>query len=120
MEKEQRERLIEKLNGLALDIDFENVDYDSVEDFDSLTEAIEDAELFNVEIIYYGRAMDYLSKEDPSLIDSMGIAADIGYSPHHINSELLASLLASQQLREEWEELREDVEKIFESIQEEE
>ena len=57
--------------------------------------------------------MDYLREHDNSLSESMEIANDYGYEPKNINSELLASLLASQNAREEFYELENEIEEFL-------
>jgi hypothetical protein len=65
---------------------------DSNEIFDDLNES----GFFNVEIIYYHKAMEYLRENDISLNESIEIATEYGYTLENINSELLASLHASR------------------------
>lgn len=60
---------------------------------DSMREKLERAVQESSDIIYYGTAMDFLKRHDPSLRDSMEIAAEMGYETKDLNSELLASLL---------------------------
>lgn len=57
------------------------------------------------EIIYYSRAMEYLMENDTSLQESISLAADMGYETKALNSELLATLLFQQNLREELDKL---------------
>lgn len=47
------------------------------------------------EIIYYNKAIKFLTDNDPSLKDSLALAEELGYKVDDINSELLASLLLS-------------------------
>lgn len=54
----------------------------------------------NVMVVYYSNAIKYLAEVDPSLMDSMEIAYDLGYSPEDINSELLATLLLQDKMKE--------------------
>lgn len=70
--------------------------------FDSLTDEIRDTGGFNIEIAYYANAMEFLSENDPSLRDSLELAADMGYSAGGLNSEILASLLASDMAQNDW------------------
>ena len=42
---------------------------------------------FDVEIIFYGNAIGYLSNEDPSLQESLEIAYEYGYTTDNLNSE---------------------------------
>lgn len=98
------DEIIDELNKTEIDIDWEyylsaeDIDLDSLDD---LTENIkkiykQNDEIFNVEMIYCSNTMNYLSKNDNSLNESLKIAHDMGYEPNNINNELLASLLASK------------------------
>jgi len=78
-------------------------DVDELQDY--LLDLDNDSGLTNIEIIYYSKAMEFLSEYDPSLNESMGVASGLGYTPEQINSELLASLLASEQARESFVQL---------------
>jgi hypothetical protein len=71
---------------------------------------------FNVEIIYYSRAMQYLMDNDTSLYNSMQLAIEHGYSLEDINSEVLASLLASQHTMEELYSYEHEIDSFFEMI----
>ena len=93
-------------------------DFETLESFDDLMEQVENSDILNVDIIYYSRAMDYLRENDNSLNESMQIASEFGYAVENINSELLASLLASQRAREEFYSLEDEVNEFFESIEE--
>ena len=90
IEKFFREEI--KMNNLDI---MYHVDADEVNSFDDVYEAIENDRGFEVEIIYYSNAMEYLMERDPSLRESLEIAHEYGYTADNINSELLASLLAS-------------------------
>jgi len=96
------------------------VDASEVNSFEEMFETIEDNRGFEVEIIYYASAMDYLRENDPSLSESMEIAEEYGYTPKKINSELLASLLASKNCRDEFEEYRSEIEDFFEELEDNE
>lgn len=63
---------------------------------DDLYEAIIEDNGFDEEIIYFSNAMKYLSENDPSLRESLELAYDFGYETKDLNSEILASLLASE------------------------
>ena len=63
---------------------------------DDLWAELDDKGAFNIDIIYYNKAMDYLSENDFSLSESIELAVDMGYELKNINSETLASLHASQ------------------------
>ena len=98
-------------------IDIDNIDYNDA--FYSIYEMIDGNGGFNIEIIYYSRAIEYLSENDSSLIDSLELASEFGYSCENLNSEILASLLASKLVREEFEELEDEINNFFENLEEE-
>ena len=50
------------------------------------------------EIIYYNKAMEYLSEYDWSLRESAEIASSLGYELKNINSEMLATLHLQDEL----------------------
>jgi hypothetical protein len=77
-----------------------------IKDFDALIDLLEEAQSFEVEIIYYWKAMEYLQANDNSLRTSIDLAVEMGFELKNINSELLASLLASENLRNEFYEYR--------------
>ena len=61
-----------------------------IEKFDTYDEA----EQFCLEsdILYYNRAMEYLSENDWTLKESLQLAHDLGYSLENLNSETLATI----------------------------
>jgi len=71
---------------------------------------------FNVEIIYYTNAIKFLSENDPSLTDSMSLANECGFTLNKINSELLASLLASDMVRTKFSELEFKITNFFDEL----
>jgi uncharacterized protein (DUF1786 family) len=95
------------------------VDANEVQSFDEVYEAIDNNGGFNVEIIYYTAAMEYLMARDPSLRESLEIAHEYGYTADNINSELLASLLASKECREEFMSYEDEITEFFEMINDE-
>ena len=84
-----------------------------VEDFDELTDYIQDQGGFDIEIIYYHTAMDFLKENDASLKESLELAHDLGFEANSLNSETLASILASQNARENFQEFEGDIETII-------
>lgn len=80
---------------------------------DDLWAELDDKGAFNIDIIYYTRAMAYLSENDFSLYESVEIAVDMGYSLENINSELLASLHASQKARDNFWNISTQIEAIL-------
>lgn len=69
------------------------------------------------EVIYYSVAIDYLKDNDPSLNEAMELANEMGLSPIQINSELLATLLMQNNLREDWYSIRDEVEELFNEVE---
>ena len=67
-------------------------------DLEDLYEYLDEAWFFDIDIIYYKLAMLFLSEHDNSLRESIDLAIDFGYEAQNLNSEILASLLASQML----------------------
>ena len=108
-------RLVDKAD--CLNDSFENFFYDyDVEDLQSVDEILEildEKGAFYIDIIYYNNAMQYLTEHDPSLVDSLSLAEDMGYVASELNSEKLASILATQKAREEFDELMSDIEDII-------
>ena len=84
-----------------------------INDADELFEELNDSDAFNIEIIYYSRAMTYLSENDFSLSESIDIAVELGYSLEDINSELLASLHASEKAKEDFWLIKDDIDEIL-------
>lgn len=80
---------------------------------DDLWAELDDKGAFNIDIIYYNRAMTYLSENDASLSESIEIAVDMGYSLENVNSELLASLYASQKARDNFWNISTQIEAIL-------
>ena len=81
--------------------------------FSQMTDILEESRYFDIEITYYSNAIEYLSENDPSLRDSLELAAVFGYPPQDLNSETLASLLASEEARESCYGLRDEVVDFF-------
>ena len=120
----RNERIEEFLNSLNTEVDImncigevENIDFENA--FSSIYSLVDDNNGFDIEIIYYSRAMEYLSENDASLMESLAIASDMGYDPVNLNSEILASLLASQNVREEFNDLENEIDSFFLDIVEE-
>lgn len=114
----------------SLNIQFDVFDYIGISEidlenaYDSITEKLDYNNAFDIDIIYYSNAIKYLQENDPSLNESLSIAAELGFSIENLSSEVLASLLASKNAREEWGELETEINdfflEIFEELEEEE
>lgn len=99
-------------------VNIDNIDHNNA--FDSIYQMIEDNNGFDIEIIYYSNAIEFLAKNDPSLHESLEIASDYGFEVKNLNSEILASLLASENARNEFYELEHEINMFFEELEEEE
>ena len=88
-------------------------DLDGILDHDDLYEFLSDTDFFQVEIIYYSKAIKFLSENDASLSESINLAEEMGFTLKNLNSETLASLLASEQRREEFSGLQNEIDDIL-------
>ena len=71
--------------------------------FNSLdTFLIEQENFFDVDIFYNDEAMQYLIEYDPSLKESVSLAHDLDYKTEDLSSSLLASLHASEAIRNKY------------------
>lgn len=95
-------------------IELNEIDFDDA--FNSIYQAIEENNGFEIEIIYYSNAIEYLKENDPSLMKSIEIAENYGYEIKNINSELLASLHASQNSRDIFFEYQNKINNFFNNL----
>ena len=102
---------------LSYHVDINSIDQNDA--YNSIYEMLDKAGAFNIEIIYYSRAMDYLMNHDCSLNESLNIAAEIGYEVQNLNSEILASLLASTNARNEFVDLEDEINDYFNRLTDE-
>ena len=86
--------------------------------YNDIESELNDTDFFNSEIIGYGQAMELLLKHDTSLTRSVQRAIDVGFTLEKINSELLASLLSEEILREEFKEHKDKIDDFFEELEE--
>ena len=101
-------------NNLDIDISYFLKYADEISNFDELQEFLQNENALDVEIIYYNKAIKYLSDNDASLCDSFALAYEIGYNLENLNSEILASILATDILRFQFNELENKINEIFE------
>jgi hypothetical protein len=121
MTQENQQKVIDFLTGKNLDIDFANhLGHNEFETFDEIRDILDNNNAFQVEIIYYSNAIDYLQKNDPSLRESLELASGMGYELKNLSSETLASLLASENTRIEFEELESEVSGLIDELLEQE
>lgn len=99
-------------------IDVDNIDHKYA--FDSIYDMICDNNGFDFDVIYYSKALDYLRENDPSLKESLSIAQELGFTVDDLNSELLASLLISENVKDEFCKLEDEINNFFEELEEEE
>ena len=116
-QEKQIEDLIKLFEDYTEDIDIDYMlnGYEIGEDIvnsDDLLEIIEDNNGFDIDIIYYSKAIKYLSENDASLSESIEIAVDMGYSLENLNSETLASLHASQKAKEDFDDITDEIDEI--------
>ena len=113
------------LNSLDAKIDLNDniinyVDIDSIDEndaFNSIYNMVNDKGGFDIEIIYYSSAIKYLQENDPSLQESLEIASDYGFETKNLNSEILASLLKSQNVRDEFLYFRDEINEFFQELE---
>jgi len=91
------------------DIDFQNA-------FNSIYDTIQDNNGFDIDIIYYSNAIQYLKENDASLKESLEIAIEYGYTLEDISSEILASLLASKNAVENFYNLESEINNFFNDL----
>ena len=115
MNKVQFDKINKMLNDINIDLYELDGEMKDIKDIDALEDHIQEQGLFDVEIIYYYKAMEYLMENDQSLRDSLEIASEYGLEVDSLNSETLASLLASQRIREEFSDIRDEIEEVIEN-----
>jgi hypothetical protein len=98
-------------------IDFVNVnEIDTNTPAESIFDLINDNGGFDVEIIYYTNAIEYLKRYDSSLSESLQFAIEYGYTIEDINSELLASLLASKNAMCNYWDYQNEIDEFFNNL----
>ena len=102
----------EELKKLLENTNLDCLDY---QDFETAEELIDNmrTQISEDEVIYYSNAMEYLSRNDASLKDSIEIALEFGYELKDINSELLATLLNQKLLDEELSGIENRIKDIY-------
>jgi hypothetical protein len=104
-----KEKELEKLlEGTEL----EGLDFMGFETAEELIDNM-NTQIDETEVIYYSNAIKYLSENDASLNESIGIASELGYEAKNINSELLATLLQQQNMRIGLSKLENEIKDIY-------
>lgn len=118
MKTENFEKVIELLEKSQCDIDFKyHLKDEEFTTADEIRDILDDARAFDQEIIYYSRAMEYLTENDTSLRRSLEIASDMGYKLKNLSSEILASLLSSEIERENFNKIFSELEDLMSEIE---
>lgn len=113
MNKQALTQAFEGYENLASAIDITYIiEHESFDNEDSFREYC-DERIREYEIIYYTRAVEYLSEHDSSLRDSLEIAGELGYQTESLNSEILATLHAQESLLSDLNEV--DLSEVWES-----
>ncbi len=117
--KTKIENFLRELNTEVDVLNYVNIeDIDYAYAFDSICDMINDNNGFDIEVIYYSKAMDYLSENDPSLNESLGLAYEMGFTVDSLNSEILASLLLTENVKNDFYNLENEINDFFEDLEE--
>lgn len=95
-------------------VDIDEIDTDNAAE--SIFEMINDNGGFDIEIIYYSNAIEYLKRYDNCLTESIEIAIEYGYTIENLNSELLASLLASKNAMNDFWDYQNEINDFFNTL----
>jgi len=90
--------------------------YDTQDIIDLFANANDDGDITNTEIIYYASAIEYLAENDNSLIESLWLADNMWYELKSLNSETLASILASDNNATDYWEFLTELEKEIDAL----
>ena len=109
---------LQSLNTEISITDFIEIDWENNQElnFDNIEEEINDNNGFDLEIIYYSNAIEYLKNNDPSLRYSLELADEYCYTIDTLSSEILASLLYSQNEREKFNNLEDEINEFFDDL----
>ena len=109
---------IEINDNLINYVDIEEIEISDA--FNSIYDMVQDNNGFDIDIIYYSNAIKYLQENDASLMESLEIAEEYGYELKNLNSEVLASLLASRNSQESFYDVKDEIEDFFTELEDEE
>ena len=102
------EELLKAINTNLELIDIYQQDLTFDEFIDELTESI-----YQTEIIYYSKAIEYLSENDNSLCESTEAYIEMGGTLENLNSEALATALCQKKALEELSDIYSEIEEAF-------
>ena len=100
-----------RLNELSSNLYLSDYYNEGIEIDEFMEQALEG--IYSQEIIYYYKAMEYLKENDNSLNLSLEIADELGFETSSLNSELLATLLYQNNLRNELYSLQYEIDQIL-------
>jgi hypothetical protein len=119
--EQQQIKIEDFLNSLSIDhIDL--VHHINVNELDfnnasiGILHQLEESKAFDIWIESNSIAMQYLMDNDPSLSEAIGLAEWQGFETRDWDSNLLASLLASSNSREEFWGCRDEINSFFKSL----
>ena len=105
--------------GDELDIDMSCIDIEQIDVTDAyktIKVQLRNNNAFEQEVTYYSNAMEYLTENDISLIESLEIADDLGITTNNLNSEVLASLLKTRKCEEAFDQYETEINEFFENL----
>jgi hypothetical protein len=85
------------------------IDSQSIRIFDKNIDEL----FFNYLIVYNSKAMEFLTEEDPSLTEAFKYAKELEYTLDELDSEKLANFVLEARIREEWDNIKGDIEEIL-------
>ena len=97
-------------------VSIKDIEIDSLNVYDDIYNEIEDGSRFDIDVIYYSNAIEYLSENDPSLRKSLSLANELGFTCDNLSSETLASLLKSQNVKNDFSNLETEINDFFAEI----
>lgn len=111
LNKKQKEFCEEFYTGTKIDIEYPLIN-EKPDTIDEMMEYLQER-VYEIEVIYYQTAMEYLIENDNSLQESCELAHDAGYETKSLNSELLATLLKQQEAQEKIYQYQDEIEELF-------
>jgi hypothetical protein len=112
----KRAEIYALINSIDIDANYHLEDED-LTSADNIRDTLDNSNAFDVEIIYYSRAIEYLSKHDSSLKISLSLAHEMGFSLDKLNSETLASILATENVKEDFSDIERELDELCEELQ---
>ena len=100
-----------RLNELSSNLYLSDYYNEGIEIDEFMEQALEG--IYSQEIIYYSTAIKYLYEHDKSLCLSLDIAEELGFEISSLNSEVLATLLYQDNLRNELYNLQDEIDQIL-------